>query len=124
MKRTFALAMALALTVAGAQTVSAKPGHDKDNDRGNGRYDNSRYDNSRRDNNPHDNGRHDNGLHRGWHKGGRIAQEDWRRGQRIDYRVYHLRQPPRGYEWREVDGNYVMAAIAGGIIASLIIGSH
>jgi Ni/Co efflux regulator RcnB len=41
----------------------------------------------------------------------------------VDYHTYHLRKPPRGYEWREVDGNYVLAAVAGGIIASAIVAS-
>jgi Ni/Co efflux regulator RcnB len=50
-----------------------------------------------------------------------MRQEDWNRGRRIqDWRAYHLRRPPRGYEWREVDGNYVLTAIATGIIASVV----
>jgi hypothetical protein len=32
--------------------------------------------------------------------------------ERLDWRRHHLRRPPRGYEWREVDGNYVLAAAA------------
>lgn len=59
-----------------------------------------------------------------WHQGGRIARADWNRGQRIDYRRYHLRKPPRGYEWREVDGNFVLAAAATGLIASIMLASH
>jgi Ni/Co efflux regulator RcnB len=50
-----------------------------------------------------------------------MRDEDWRRGEPVDYRTYHLKKPPRGYEWRQVDGNYVMAAVATGIIASTII---
>ena len=61
--------------------------------------------------------------HDEWKKGYRMRQEDWARGQRIDYRTYHLNAPPRGYEWRSVDGNYVMAAIATGLIASTIVAS-
>jgi Ni/Co efflux regulator RcnB len=53
-----------------------------------------------------------------------MHQEDWNRGERIDYRHYHLQEPPRGYEWREVDGNYVLAAVATGLIASTIIASE
>ncbi len=49
-----------------------------------------------------------------------MNRNDWGRGEHIDYRTYHLRTPPRGYEWREVDGNYVMAAVATGLIASVI----
>jgi Ni/Co efflux regulator RcnB len=61
--------------------------------------------------------------HQEWRKGYHMRDEDWRRGERVDYRAYHLRRPPAGYEWREVDGNYVMAAVATGIIASVIIAS-
>jgi Ni/Co efflux regulator RcnB len=71
------------------------------------------WDNDRRDNYRNDNVRHDNGRHRGWYKGGRIDRSDWNRGYRInDYRRYHLQRPPRGYEWRRVDNNYVLAAAA------------
>jgi Ni/Co efflux regulator RcnB len=67
---------------------------------------------------PHGYVRHDN-----WHKGYRMPPNDWNRGRRVDYRTYHLAPPRRGYEWREVDGNYVMAAIATGVIASAIVAS-
>jgi Ni/Co efflux regulator RcnB len=56
-----------------------------------------------------------------WHKGDHIAAADWGRGARItDYGHYHLSRPPHGYEWRRVDNNYVLAAVAGGVIASII----
>jgi len=42
------------------------------------------------------------------------------RGEHINYREHHLRAPPRGYEWRMVDGNYVLAAVATGVIASVV----
>jgi len=61
--------------------------------------------------------------HDEWKKGYHLRHEDWDRGERIDYRHYHLHAPPRGYEWREVDGNYVLAAIATGVIASVIVAS-
>jgi Ni/Co efflux regulator RcnB len=47
--------------------------------------------------------------HKEWKKGAPIKQEDWNRGDRVDYRQNHLSAPPRGYEWRMVDGNYVLA---------------
>jgi Ni/Co efflux regulator RcnB len=61
--------------------------------------------------------------HKEWKRGAHMRHEDWNRGERIDYRHYHLNAPPRGYEWREVDGNYVMAAIATGVIASVVAAS-
>jgi Ni/Co efflux regulator RcnB len=63
--------------------------------------------------------------HHDWHKGGRIAQSDWNRGERVsDYNRYHLSRPPRGYEWRRVDNNYVLAAAATGLIAGLVLANH
>lgn len=74
--------------------------------------------------NHHDQGHHQRYVHhKEWRKGARIQRGDWNRGERIDYRHYHLHAPPRGYEWREVDGNYVLAAIATGVIASVIVAS-
>jgi Ni/Co efflux regulator RcnB len=59
--------------------------------------------------------------HDEWKKGYHMKDEDWKRGEAVDYRTYHLKAPPRGYEWREVDGNYVLAAVATGIVASAIV---
>ena len=65
------------------------------------------------------------GHHGDWHRGDRIGHDDWDRGERVaDYHQYHLRRPPHGYEWRRVDNNYVLAAVAGGVIASVIAASH
>jgi Ni/Co efflux regulator RcnB len=61
--------------------------------------------------------------HEEWKKGARMRDEDWKRGAHLDYRERHLREPPQGYEWREVDGNYVLAAIATGVIASVVVAS-
>jgi Ni/Co efflux regulator RcnB len=61
--------------------------------------------------------------HDEWKKGYHMRDEDWKRGEPVDYRTYHLRKPSRGYEWREVDGNYVLGAVATGIIASAIVAS-
>ena len=66
----------------------------------------------------HDN--HQYVHHEEWRKGAKIRDEDWKRGERVDYRQHHLRAPPHGYEWRLVDGNYVLAAVATGVIASVI----
>jgi Ni/Co efflux regulator RcnB len=73
----------------------------------------------------HRDGYHDQYVrHNDWRRGHRMRHEDWQRARRVDdWRAYHLRQPPRGYEWREVDGNYVLAAAATGIIASVIAAS-
>ncbi len=58
-----------------------------------------------------------------WRQGGYVSRYDYNRGVVVDYRVHRLRRPPAGYEWRRVDNNYVLVAIATGLIAS-IIASH
>jgi Ni/Co efflux regulator RcnB len=69
----------------------------------------------------HDN--HQYVRHDEWKKGYHMRHDDWDRGERVDYHTYHLRRPPKGYEWRLVDGNYVLAAVATGVIASVVIAS-
>ncbi len=63
-------------------------------------------------------------AHSDFRKGGHIAPEDWNRAQPVDYHSHHLRRPPHGYEWRQVDGKYVLAAAATGVIAGLILSGH
>jgi Ni/Co efflux regulator RcnB len=41
-----------------------------------------------------------------------------------DWRARHLRQPPRGYHWVRADDRYVLAAVAGGLIAEIILASQ
>ena len=100
MKRILTATTAILLLAGSAGAALADPGYHPDR---------------------HDNGRHN---HHDWRKGGRIDRADWNRGRRVDYRQRHLRAPPRGYEWREVDGNYVLAAAATGLIASILAANH
>jgi Ni/Co efflux regulator RcnB len=74
----------------------------------------------------HDEHHDDHGYvhHEEWKKGARMRKEDWGRGEHVDYKERHLEAPPRGYEWRAVDGNYVLAAVATGVIASIIVASE
>jgi Ni/Co efflux regulator RcnB len=59
---------------------------------------------------------------RDWHRGDRLPS-DYRDRQYVvdDYRGYGLRQPPRGYRWVGVNGDYVLAAIATGVIAQIVL---
>ncbi|MFT4198784.1 MAG: RcnB family protein [Pseudoxanthomonas sp.] len=64
--------------------------------------------------------------HRDWHgprSGERLTKEHW--GERVpDYRHHGLRRPPKGHEWRRVGDDYVLVAVATGVIASVIAASH
>jgi Ni/Co efflux regulator RcnB len=104
MKRILLAALAAAMTIA-APAAYAQPDRDRGDHSDRGNHSDFR--------------RHDE-----WRKGSRIRHEDWDRGQPIDWRGRHLRRPPRGYEWRQVDGNYVLAAAATGLIASVIANSR
>jgi hypothetical protein len=64
---------------------------------------------------------HDQGAGHQWSKGEHMGQNDWQSAQPVDYRAHHLRAPPRGYEWRQSGNQYVLAAVATGAIASIIL---
>jgi Ni/Co efflux regulator RcnB len=66
----------------------------------------------------HDN--HQYVQHKEWKRGAQMKHEDWGRGEAVDYRTNHLQAPPRGYEWRQVDGNYVMAGVSTGSIRLVV----
>jgi len=65
---------------------------------------------------------HDKYVHHDdWKKGQHLRHEDWDRGQRVeDWRARHLRRPPAGYEWRDLDGQYVLAN-SGGVIFQVVV---
>jgi Ni/Co efflux regulator RcnB len=71
--------------------------------------------------------RHFNGAgpNHSWRKGDRLPSQ-YRSNQYVvnDWRGHNLRQPPRGYHWVQSGGDYVLAAVATGVIADLIINSH
>ena len=58
--------------------------------------------------------------HSEWKKGAHIRQEDWSRGEQVDWHVHHLRLPPAGYEWRMIDGNYVLCS-SDGVISTVVV---
>jgi Ni/Co efflux regulator RcnB len=52
-----------------------------------------------------------------------MGYNDWSSAKSVDYRQRNLREPPSGYEWRESNGQFVLGAIATGLIASVVIDS-
>lgn len=69
----------------------------------------------------HDDQHHQYVRHDEWKKGYHMHQEDWGRGAQVDWHAHHLRHPPAGYEWREIDGNYVCANADGVIYATVVV---
>jgi hypothetical protein len=64
---------------------------------------------------------HWQGDGRRWHPG------DHYDGQRYavqNWGYYHLRQPPAGYEWVQDGSQFVLIAVASGIIADIILNSQ
>jgi len=57
-------------------------------------------------------------------RGGRLPSE-LRHNQYVvsNWRGHHLSAPPRGYHWVQVGPDYVLAAIATGVIVNMILGS-
>ena len=57
-----------------------------------------------------------------WRRGGYLPHE-YRNHQYVvdDWRGHRLSRPPRGYQWVQVGNDYVLAAIATGLIANLSI---
>ncbi|MDM0039229.1 RcnB family protein [Variovorax sp. J22G21] len=61
--------------------------------------------------------------HAEWRRGGRVPTEYRGRNYVVnDWRGHHLNAPPRGYQWVGVGGDYVLAALATGLIAQIIVG--
>jgi len=85
------------------------------------------HDNRQNGNRGHsNNGRHagwgqDRGGQHRWKRGERMGYNDWNNAPSVDYRQYHLRQPPRGYEWRRQGDQFILGAIAGGLITSIMM---
>lgn len=65
------------------------------------------------------------GPGRNFYKGERLPTE-YRNRQYVvdDWRGHHLSAPPRGYHWVQTGGDYVLAAVATGIIAQLVFGGN
>lgn len=57
-----------------------------------------------------------------WHRGDRLPSQ-YRGRQYVvdDWRGHRLSAPPRGYHWVQNGGDYVLAAIATGVIASVLL---
>lgn len=122
MKKFLTAAVAVSV-LASAGVASAQPY----------RHDNPRYEqrDDRRDNRyerradrRYDAGRYNAPRHyqaRNWRRGDRLP-DSYRQGHRVDHRRYGLGAPPRGYEYTRVGNDTVLAAVATGLIVSVITG--
>jgi len=119
MKHLVRTAMAALVLVSSTGLVAAQPYQDQRRDE---HRDEHRYEEQRRDERRYDERRYQSvEEHNGWRRGQEMRRDDWDRGDRFDYRERGLREPPYGYEWREVNGAYVLGAIATGVILDLLL---
>ncbi|KAF1046824.1 RcnB family protein [Xylophilus sp.] len=68
-------------------------------------------------------GPQDQGVHRGrdFHKGERLPTEYRNRQHYVDdWRAHGLKAPPKGHRWVQVGSDYVLVAVATGVIASIL----
>jgi len=139
MKKTL-FALMLGTVMASATVVAAPIQYDDHHDQ----HDQDRHDQDHHDQDRHDRGHdqdwdrdhghdrdrhdyvivHDRGNHEGWyHRGGRVPEEYYRdRRYYVDYHAYHLAPPPPEHVWVRSDtGDFLLVAVATGIIADMVI---
>lgn len=106
MKRLIASLLSVSMLLGG--TAFAQPSPHRDHDRG-------RQNERGEPNRPND--------RRPPRRGERLEQG--RRGDRVaNYKHHGLKKPPKGHEWRRVDDNYVLIAVATGVISSVILANR
>lgn len=140
MKTTVIASALLALSVAASGNAFAQRG-DHGNERAQYSQHDDRHDNDRRDNDRHDDRRDQASNHRSddaryYHRDDRRGggpRHDLRRGQHLskeyrdsryvvtDWRDRHLSAPPKGHHWVHAGNDYVLAAIATGLIAQVLL---
>jgi Ni/Co efflux regulator RcnB len=76
------------------------------------------------DNYYHRTGYHDERPDPAWHGGAYPGFSAWDRAHRVDPYRYNLYPAAPGYEWRWVDGDFVLGAVATGLIVDVIPGDE
>ena len=129
---TSAVATAVALTLGLSATLAqAQPDHRRGppgHSQGHGHDKHYKYDKHERKMHrpgppPHAHGgRHGAGPNHNWVRGSRVPVQYRSRHYVVnDWRGHHLSAPPRGYQWVQNGGDYLLVAVATGVIAQLIL---
>jgi Ni/Co efflux regulator RcnB len=136
MKKFLTAAVALSI-VASAGVAAAQPGqqrpdqHQQQGHNDQGRHDDDRHD-QRGDNTNYE--RHATKRYkapsryqpprgyqaRQWHRGDKLPSSYRSKAYVVDYRHYGLGAPPRGYQYVRVNNDVVLAAVATGVISTVI----
>ncbi|NRB54593.1 MAG: RcnB family protein [Salinicola sp.] len=104
-----------------AGIAQADPGHGHGHGKGHGPHGKGPHGHDHHDR--HGGGHDGYRDHRGWHEGGHLADRYYRddRYWVRDWHARHLREPPRGHRWLNIDGDYVLAAVATGVITAIVL---
>ena len=124
MNKKAMIAVAMAFNLASGSVAFAQ-GNSDHGDRRNDRRDEVRHDNRDFGRNHNDHARNGRGAGPGnaYYQGDRYPAEYRNRHYVVDdWRGHHLSAPPRGYQWVQSGSDYVLVAIATGIIAQLLLG--
>ena len=133
-----AAVLALSLTCSGASFAQDRGNNGERGNQGHGRQAQPQHGGQaapraeqHSNNRPGNQGRPDQGGQRdergagpdhNFHRGGHLPTQ-YRSNQYVvdDWRGHHLSAPPRGYHWVQTGGDYVLVAIATGIIMQLLL---
>jgi Ni/Co efflux regulator RcnB len=63
-------------------------------------------------------------FHGGWRVGDRLPRSYLAPAYFVDYRTHRLSVPPRGHHWVRVDNDFVLVALATGLIAHILGGMY
>lgn len=126
MKKFSASVCALAAAALLGSSLSFAEGHGhgrEDNGHDNGRHSRQWEDprDGQRDGRWNDRREDYNARSPEFHRGGYISREYRNRAYEVDYREHRLSPPPMGHRWVQVGADYVLIAIATGVIASIIL---
>ena len=121
----------LALTMGAGQLAFAQGNsHRNDRDRDEGRHNDRRDDSGNRHDNRDFGRRHNEERRHGrgagpnheYYRGDRLPSEYRHRNYVVnDWRSHNLSAPPRGHQWVQSGGDYLLIAVATGIIAQLLL---
>jgi Ni/Co efflux regulator RcnB len=129
--------MAAIMSTSGFAFAQGKGDRDDRNDRGRNEQAQRHGQQDRRDNEGRRDNRRENqgrAMHEERHEGrGAGPNHNYYKGQRLpadyrhrqyvvdDWRSHNLRAPPRGYHWVQTGADYVLVAIATGIILEVLL---
>lgn len=132
-KAIVAAIAAIYMTTGGLTFAQGNSDHNRDKgDQGQHKGQRDKHDNNGRGQDGHDNrgrgpqDKHYNergaGPNHSYYRGERLPAE-YRHRQYVvnDWRSHRLSAPPRGYQWVQTGGDYVLVAIATGIILQLFL---